>query len=135
MGIPGGKREAKKALVKLATEVMHEGPEAEATVSHLVAAHIDHRITIREAVAKVATGELVHKDPKSHQTRDVSIDCRTVEVVREHRERQRRRAKAIGEPLAGGPHRRQRRDPGLVYAQRTKRGDDEAAESIANSLV
>ncbi len=244
----GGKREAKKALVKLAGEVMHEGPQAEATVSHLVAAHIDHlaargrqqrtidgyrsiarriaadriggqlidkvsvrdfdnfysrlagrglspatvlryhtllgaafqrgmawgwvarntprlatppavhrlprvipspevvaavlaeaessrnpenyvafrllaltgarrgemcglrwsavdlearRITIREAVAKVATGELVHKDPKSHQTRDVSIDARTAEVLRDHRERQRRQAKAIGEPLSG----------------------------------
>ena len=40
------------------------------------------RFSIREAIAHVATGELEHKDPKSHQIREVAIDARTVELLR-----------------------------------------------------
>ncbi|MCP3975076.1 MAG: site-specific integrase, partial [bacterium] len=43
------------------------------------------RLTIREAVAHLASGELQHKDPKSHQIREVAIDQETIEQLREHR--------------------------------------------------
>ncbi len=44
-----------------------------------------NRISIREAIAHLATGELQQKDPKSHQIREVAIDVRTAEMLREHR--------------------------------------------------
>ncbi|MEZ5411233.1 MAG: site-specific integrase [Acidimicrobiales bacterium] len=43
------------------------------------------RISIREAIAHLASGELQHKDPKSHQIREVAVDARTAEMLREHR--------------------------------------------------
>lgn len=43
------------------------------------------RITIREAVAHLASGELQYKDPKSHQIREVAIDPQTIGLLREHR--------------------------------------------------
>jgi integrase len=50
---------------------------------------LDQRtIWIRHAVARLASGELIEKDPKSHQTRQVSIDPTTCEILRTHYEHQ-----------------------------------------------
>jgi len=43
------------------------------------------RISLREAIAHPATGEFQHKDPMSHQIREVAIDARTAEMLRGHR--------------------------------------------------
>jgi hypothetical protein len=43
---------------------------------------------IRHAVARLVSGELIEKDPKSHQTRLVSIDPTTCQVLRDHRDDQ-----------------------------------------------
>jgi len=46
---------------------------------------LDERmIWIRHAVARLVTGELIQKDPKSHQTRQVSIDPTTCQILRDH---------------------------------------------------
>ena len=51
---------------------------------------LDERtIWIRHAVARLVSGELIQKDPKSHQTRQVSIDPRTCEILRDHRAHQK----------------------------------------------
>ena len=47
-----------------------------------------NRLTIREAVAHLATGELQHKDPKSHQLREVAIDGETAQLLKDHRRSQ-----------------------------------------------
>lgn len=58
------------------------------------------RLTIREAIAHLATGELQQKDPKSHQIREVSIDALTAEMLREQRADQERYVTSIRATLA-----------------------------------
>ena len=43
---------------------------------------------IRHSVARLKTGKLIEKDPKSHQTREIAIDKGTAQLLRNHRERQ-----------------------------------------------
>ncbi len=58
---------------------------------------LDERtIWIRHAVARLVSGELIEKDPKSHQTRQVSIDPTTCQVLRDHREYQLSIASQVG---------------------------------------
>jgi len=50
---------------------------------------LDRRVLwIRHSVARLRTGKLIEKDPKSHQTREVAIDKNTAQILRDHRERQ-----------------------------------------------
>ena len=42
----------------------------------------------REAIAHLATGQLQHKDPKSHQVREVTIDVKTIKLLQAHRDDQ-----------------------------------------------
>ena len=50
---------------------------------------LDRRVLwIRHSVARLRTGILIEKDPKSHQTREVAIDRNTAQILRVHRERQ-----------------------------------------------
>jgi integrase len=60
----------------------------------------DGRLSIREAVARLATGELLVKGPKSHQIREVVVDTGTVELLRTHRAGQAAFARAAGVELA-----------------------------------
>ena len=53
-------------------------------------------IRIRSAVAQLADGSLVEKEPKSHQQREVSLDSRTVELLRIHLEEQRGQLAELG---------------------------------------
>ncbi len=48
----------------------------------------ERTIWIRHAVARLVSGELIQKDPKSHQTRHVAIDPTTCEILRAHHEYQ-----------------------------------------------
>jgi integrase len=58
---------------------------------------LDQRtIWIRHAVARLVSGELIQKDPKSHQTRQVSIDSTTCEILRAHHEHQLSIAAQVG---------------------------------------
>ena len=58
---------------------------------------LDERtIWIRHAVARLVSGELIEKDPKSHQTRQVSIDPTTCQVLRDHRDYQLSIASQVG---------------------------------------
>lgn len=60
-------------------------------------------ISIRAAVAQLADGSLVVKEPKSHQQRQVAIDLQTVELLRLHRTEQGEQLSALGvEPPADG---------------------------------
>jgi integrase len=50
---------------------------------------LDRRVLwIRHSVARLKTGKLIEKDPKSHQTREVAIDKGTAQILSNHRERQ-----------------------------------------------
>lgn len=50
---------------------------------------LDRRVLwIRHSVARLKSGKLIEKDPKSHQTREVAIDKGTAQILRDHRERQ-----------------------------------------------
>lgn len=50
---------------------------------------LDRRVLwIRHSVARLKTGKLIQKDPKSHQTREVAIDKNTAKILRDHRKRQ-----------------------------------------------
>ncbi|WP_395152523.1 tyrosine-type recombinase/integrase [Ilumatobacter sp.] len=61
---------------------------------------LDERtIWIRHAVARLVSGELIQKDPKSHQTRQVSIDPTTCEILRVHHEHQKSIAAQTGNDL------------------------------------
>lgn len=51
---------------------------------------------IRSAIAQLADGSLVEKEPKSHQQREVALDSRTVELLRLHRVEQRDQLAALG---------------------------------------
>jgi integrase len=56
---------------------------------HWSSVDLDERtIWIRHAVARLVSGELIEKDPKSHQTRQVAIDPTTCEILRAHHEHQ-----------------------------------------------
>lgn len=57
------------------------------------------RIWIRHAIARLADGTLVEKEPKSHQTRELAIDRATTELLASHLEHQRRLAQAAGGDL------------------------------------
>jgi predicted secreted Zn-dependent protease len=57
-------------------------------------------MSIREAIAQVASGARIVKDPKSHQLREVALDRRTVELLREHLADQRRFAAVCSYQLA-----------------------------------
>ena len=59
------------------------------------------RIEIRAAMAQLMTGQVLEKDPKSHQIREVSIDERTRALLAEHLEQQRRTALRLGSTLSG----------------------------------
>jgi integrase len=51
---------------------------------------LDRRVLwIRHSIARLRTGKLIEKDPKSHQTREVAIDKNTTKILREHRKRQK----------------------------------------------
>ena len=58
------------------------------------------RIEIRAAMAQLMTGEVLEKDPKSHQIREVRIDERTRALLAEHLEQQRRTALRLGSTLS-----------------------------------
>jgi integrase len=55
---------------------------------------------IREAVAKVSSGELITKNPKSHQIRTVSVDNLTAELLRHHKADQIEVARSVGARVA-----------------------------------
>jgi integrase len=58
---------------------------------------LDRRvILIRAAIAQLADGSLVEKEPKSHQQREVAIDFETVEMLRRHRTDQAATIEALG---------------------------------------
>jgi len=57
------------------------------------------QLTVRRSIAMVG-GKPVEKDTKSHQSRRVSIDEATLELLREHRRRSRERGLAAGVRLA-----------------------------------
>lgn len=59
-----------------------------------------HRLTIREAVAHLASGALQNKDPKSHQIRDVAFDDETATLLRAHRDDQLTYTLSIGVSIA-----------------------------------
>ena len=58
------------------------------------------RIEIRAAIAQLMSGELRVKDPKSHQIREVRVDSRTLEMLRDHHAAQCELATQLGETLA-----------------------------------
>ncbi|MEM7275549.1 MAG: tyrosine-type recombinase/integrase [Actinomycetota bacterium] len=55
---------------------------------------------IREAVAVVAGGELITKNPKSHQIRTVSVDAETAQLLQEHRAKQVEMAESVGATIS-----------------------------------
>ncbi|MFN7150017.1 MAG: tyrosine-type recombinase/integrase [Microthrixaceae bacterium] len=58
---------------------------------------LDRRvILIRSAVAQLADGSLVEKEPKSHQQREVAIDSGTAELLRRHQVEQSVTIQALG---------------------------------------
>jgi integrase len=56
---------------------------------------------IREAVARVASGELITKNPKSHQIRTVSVDAQTASLLRDHQDAQVEQSRSVRTRLAG----------------------------------
>lgn len=58
------------------------------------------RIEIRAAMAQLMNGEVKEKDPKSHQIRELSVDSRTLDMLREHRKTQRELSSQLGGALA-----------------------------------
>jgi integrase len=52
-------------------------------------------LSIRESIARVASGDLITKDPKSHQIRTVSVDAQTREQLAEHKQHQADHAKKL----------------------------------------
>ncbi|MEM9655415.1 MAG: tyrosine-type recombinase/integrase, partial [Actinomycetota bacterium] len=60
--------------------------------------------TIRESIARVASGDLITKDPKSHQIRTVSVDSQTAELLAEHKQHQAEAAKALDGKVARGAY-------------------------------
>jgi len=61
---------------------------------------VNGRIEIRAAMAQLMNGEVREKDPKSHQIREVSVDTRTLEMLRDHHALQRQLASQLGETLS-----------------------------------
>jgi len=58
---------------------------------------LDRRVVrIRSAVAQLADGSLVEKEPKGHQQRESAIDATTAELLREHQVEQRQQITALG---------------------------------------
>lgn len=57
------------------------------------------RIEIRAAIAQLMNGEVREKDPKSHQIREVSVDSRTLEMLRCHHAAQSEIASQLGHAL------------------------------------
>ena len=58
---------------------------------------LDRRVVqIRSAVAQLADGSLLVKEPKGHQQREVAIDAVTVQLLRAHRDEQRGQIQALG---------------------------------------
>jgi len=58
---------------------------------------LDRRvIQIRTAVAQLANGSLVEKEPKGHQQREVSIDTATADLLAQHRDEQREQITELG---------------------------------------
>jgi integrase len=53
-------------------------------------------IRIRSAVAQLADGSLVEKEPKSHQQREVALDSQTVRLLTLHSDEQRDQLAALG---------------------------------------
>jgi len=53
-------------------------------------------IRIRSAVAQLADGSLVEKEPKSHQQREVALDTQTVDMLRRHEAEQHDQLAALG---------------------------------------
>ena len=53
-------------------------------------------VSIRAAVAQLANGSLVEKEPKSHQQRQVTIDRRSIDLLRRHRAEQEEQLAAGG---------------------------------------
>ena len=54
-------------------------------------------VQIRSAVAQLADGSLIEKEPKGHQQREVSIDSTTTRLLEEHRGVQADQITALGE--------------------------------------
>jgi integrase len=66
---------------------------------------LDHGVvTLRRAISLGEDGGMREKDTKTHQQRRVVVDAETVEVLREHLERCRARAAALGIELPAGAH-------------------------------
>lgn len=61
------------------------------------------QLTVRRSIAMVG-GKPMEKDTKCHQSRRVSVDEATIELLREHRLRARERALACGVPLSDGAY-------------------------------
>ena len=51
--------------------------------------------TVRESIARGASGDLITKDPKSHQIRTVAVDAQTAELLVEHKQHQAELAKSL----------------------------------------
>ena len=63
----------------------------------------DGVMRIRSAVAQLADGSLIEKEPKSHQQREVALDSRTIDLLRLHQIEQRDQVAALGaEPSTDG---------------------------------
>lgn len=56
----------------------------------------DGVMRIRSAVAQLADGSLIEKEPKSHQQREVAIDSRTIDLLRLHQIEQLGQLAALG---------------------------------------
>lgn len=58
---------------------------------------LDRRVVqIRSAVAQLADGSLLEKEPKGHQQREVAVDAATAQLLRAHRDEQRGQIEAFG---------------------------------------
>ncbi len=53
------------------------------------------RIVIRAAMSQLTSGLVVEKDPRTHQIREVAIDQRTLDLLREHRDRQQEKVRSL----------------------------------------
>lgn len=57
-------------------------------------------LSIRECIARISSGDLITKYPKSHQIRTVSVDAQTLELLVEHRHHQAELAKALSAKIS-----------------------------------
>ena len=61
-------------------------------------------LRIRAAVAQLADGSLIEKEPKSHQQREVAVDSQTIELLRLHHTEQRDQLAALGLELGAAAY-------------------------------